>query len=326
MALTVTTIITAFNSAKYLREAIDSALCDRSPQVESDVMVVVDEGSTDSTADIVRSYGHQVRPLYISHVESVGAARNRGISAATAKYVALLDDDDLSLPGRVQRQVQLIEAASADLVVGDGLEFEDGSEARNSFMERTHLKDSLQRHLRNNVLLNAARTILELRGLAPPSTILARRESLLAVGGFAENLYCEDFDLYVRMATTGRIAVELSPVILRRLHSQNASKRRMRMASDGIVVCERLRKLEQISADSKSLEYVDRMDAQWRREQGAIHLETGDRSAARRSWAASYRLNPSLRIAAYFGITFLPSAWTAYLRKLKTEIRSRLSS
>lgn len=86
----VSVVIPAFNAEKSIRRAIESALCQTYPQVE---VIVINDGSTDGTEHVVRSFGGQVR--YIRQ-ENAGetAARNRGFSIAQGEFVTLIDHDD----------------------------------------------------------------------------------------------------------------------------------------------------------------------------------------------------------------------------------------
>lgn len=98
----VSCVIPVYNGARYLRETLDSVLAQSLPVAE---VLVVDDGSTDGTAEIVRAYGGAVRHLYQPHA-GVSAARNRGIRAATQPLIAFLDADDLFLPHKTERQVE----------------------------------------------------------------------------------------------------------------------------------------------------------------------------------------------------------------------------
>src|SRR5262249_9010139 len=90
-----------YNSAKYLRDAVDSVLKQTFRDFE---VVVVDDGSTDDTEAVIRSYGERVQ--YIRQQNSgVAAARNRGIQESRGRYVAFLDADDTWHQNKLQAQV-----------------------------------------------------------------------------------------------------------------------------------------------------------------------------------------------------------------------------
>ncbi|MDY0039233.1 MAG: glycosyltransferase family A protein, partial [Desulforhabdus sp.] len=104
MAAVVSVIIPTYNRASFLKEALDSVLLQQNAEME---VIVVDDGSTDDTAAIVESFGRAVTYLYQSNA-GVSAARNTGIKAARGRWLALLDSDDLWLPGKLQFQLELL--------------------------------------------------------------------------------------------------------------------------------------------------------------------------------------------------------------------------
>lgn len=102
----VSCIVPVFNGEAYLGEAIESALAQTGAALE---IVVVDDGSTDATAAVARSYGDPVR--YVRQANSgPAAARNRGIEEARGALLAFLDADDLWVPDRLARQAAVLDA------------------------------------------------------------------------------------------------------------------------------------------------------------------------------------------------------------------------
>jgi len=110
---TVDIIIPAHNGGRYLKQAIDSALA----QTYQDLSIlVIDDGSTDSTGEIVESYKGRVGYFYQERTGAAGA-RNAGIRQSTGEYICFLDADDLMLPSRVEEQKRFLESdSSVDLV------------------------------------------------------------------------------------------------------------------------------------------------------------------------------------------------------------------
>jgi len=101
----VSVIIPAYNSEKFIRRAIDSVLAQTHPAAE---IIVVDDGSTDNTGEIVQSYGPPVQYLHQENA-GPGAARNAGIRAARGDWIAFLDHDDEWLPEKLQVQLDLLQ-------------------------------------------------------------------------------------------------------------------------------------------------------------------------------------------------------------------------
>lgn len=98
----VSVIMPAYNTARYIGEAIDSVLSQDYGAVE---LIVIDDGSTDGTLDVVRSYGDRLT-LLTQKNQGSAVARNAGLAAASGEYIAFLDSDDVWLPGKLTRQVR----------------------------------------------------------------------------------------------------------------------------------------------------------------------------------------------------------------------------
>jgi glycosyltransferase involved in cell wall biosynthesis len=104
----VSTIIPAYNAERTIAQAIDSALAQ---DYEGHEVVVVDDGSTDSTAAILHKYGSQIQVITQSN-GGLSAARNAGVRGSTGKYLALLDADDIWLPRKLKTMVSALEQNS----------------------------------------------------------------------------------------------------------------------------------------------------------------------------------------------------------------------
>jgi len=102
----ISCIVPAFNSERYLGEALDSILAQTYRPIE---IIVVDDGSTDGTRDVAARYGDQVRYLWQPNA-GPPQARNRGLTAATGDFVAFLDADDLWHPEKLERQMARFDA------------------------------------------------------------------------------------------------------------------------------------------------------------------------------------------------------------------------
>ncbi|NEP84931.1 MAG: glycosyltransferase family 2 protein, partial [Okeania sp. SIO3B3] len=118
----VSVIIPAYNRADLIGETVDSVLAQTHPDIE---IIVIDDGSTDNTADVLATYGSALRVIRQANAGQQ-AARNAGIRAATGDYIAFLDSDDLWLPHRIEAQLQRFEEVpEAGLVYCDAAVFDD---------------------------------------------------------------------------------------------------------------------------------------------------------------------------------------------------------
>ena len=101
----VSVIMPSYNTARYIQEAIESVLAQDYPHKE---LIIIDDGSTDGTPELVRGYGDRVT-LITQQNQGSAVARNAGLQAAQGEYIAFLDSDDVWLPGKLGDQVQHLE-------------------------------------------------------------------------------------------------------------------------------------------------------------------------------------------------------------------------
>ena len=100
----ISVVIPAFNAGGFIKRTIDSVLAQTYSASE---IIVVDDGSIDNTAEVVKSYGGKVRYIYQENAGD-GPARNTGIAAAKGDWIAFLDHDDEWLPDKLQLQMELL--------------------------------------------------------------------------------------------------------------------------------------------------------------------------------------------------------------------------
>jgi glycosyltransferase involved in cell wall biosynthesis len=198
----VSVIIPTYNNGQYIQTAVDSVLAQTVSDYE---ILVIDDGSTDDTRLRLEEYAGKIEYRYQSNQER-SAARNHGIRLARGRYIAFLDSDDWWLPHKLERQIAHAEA-HPDLglvyswvnVVG-----ETGEKLRVSGTGRPSSEAAGADLFRWLLLGNSVPTL----------SVMVRRESLEAVGGFDESLtYIEDWDLWIRIASkypVGHIAEPLA--------------------------------------------------------------------------------------------------------------------
>lgn len=205
----VSCVIAVFNGEAYLHEAIDSLLAQDYPHVE---IIVVDDGSTDRTADVIERYGDRLRVLSQPN-RGVSIARNRGVEMASGRLLCFLDADDLLDPSKIGTQVSAFMHDSQ-------LEFCDCHTLY--FWSPEISAEALERDPRYSDPF--WRKPLP----AHISTWLFRRELWERVGGFsAARRYSEDTDWFSRARDLGMRRLTLPEVRThRRLHSGNVTTQR----------------------------------------------------------------------------------------------------
>ncbi len=200
----VSVVITAYQCARYLGQAIESVLAQSRPAQQ---VIVVDDGSTDDCAGVVRAFGSQVTYIHQDH-QGIGPARNTGLQQASGRWLALLDGDDYWAPNKLA--VQLAAAAA-----------EPDLEA-----VFAHLQVFISPDL-------APAEQAQLRAAPAPqpgysaSALLIRREAFWRVGAFAEQYDLGEFVEWYGRALDAGLRARLVPetLVWRRQHASNTTRR-----------------------------------------------------------------------------------------------------
>jgi glycosyltransferase involved in cell wall biosynthesis len=253
----VSVVIPTHNRRRLLGQTVRSALGQVGVEVE---VIVVDDGSSDGTADAVASIGDdRVRLLRHRRPLGVAVARNAGAGAARGAWVALLDDDDLWAPDKLKRQLEAAAAAEAGWVYAGVVEVD--AEGRLLGGSAPPSPEELLAGLRRRNLMPAG-----------SSNVAVRSDLLSASGGFDPRLrHLADWDLWLRLAGLGRPACAPAPLVAYRLHHGQAT-----LDTTGML------------AEASALEARHGADrtailrwAAW------SHLRTGQRRAALRAYAGA---------------------------------------
>jgi len=184
-AVRFTVVMPAFNAAAFIAEALDSALSQTLPPAE---VIVVNDGSTDETLQIVQRYGDRVRCISQEN-KGLPTARNIGIRNATNEWIALLDSDDRWRADKLESQAAVIlENPAVDLVYTDTYTFfEDRVENLIPAPPASNIKKEL---------MNSAPFSV--------SSVVFRRSKAIKIGGFDPAMrLAEDWDMWLRLIEAG---------------------------------------------------------------------------------------------------------------------------
>lgn len=182
---TVSFVVPNYNHARYLGDAIHSALAQTYSNIE---VIVVDDGSTDDSRTVAAQFGDRIRYIYQRNA-GLSAARNTGVQAAQGEYIALLDADDLVEPTYAERLLEALAQSPGADGAYCGFRFVDHSDQPLFHVERqTVAPEALY-----GSLLNGNYWV--------PESLLARRACYEKMGVFDTALRaCEDWDVWLRFS------------------------------------------------------------------------------------------------------------------------------
>jgi glycosyltransferase involved in cell wall biosynthesis len=222
----VSVVITSYNQARFLSDAIESVLTQTYSQFE---IVVVDDGSTDNASEVVARYP-AVRYIRQGN-QGLSAARNTGLRESNGAYLVFLDADDRLLPVALETGVRCLQAhPECGFVSGHySLIASDGSPMRRrqpQCVERDHYQALLRRNY-----------------IAMHATVMYKRPIFESVGEFNTSLKaCEDYDLYLRIARRVPVYCHDKLVAEYRQHDANMTRNHQLMLKSAISVLQSQRK------------------------------------------------------------------------------------
>lgn len=199
----VSVLMTAYNSAPYISEAIKSIINQTFKVFE---FVIVDDGSTDDTSALINEFAQKdsrIRAIRTKN-NGIGAATNRGLRECNGKYIAIMDSDDIAESCRLESQAAFLDSHLDIAGVGSQWLMID-TEGRVIGLDTHSTKPELI-----EILLFAFFCLHH-------PTIMVRRDALLAVGGYTEDRTClaPDYDLFVRLSMAGFKLSNIPQVLFR---------------------------------------------------------------------------------------------------------------
>ena len=205
----VSVIIPVFNGTNYLADAVESVLEQTYENVE---LLVVDDGSTNGTWELIQSFDDRVRGIHKKN-GGVATALNRGIEAANGSYIAWLSHDDLFLPNKLQLQVAYLEEiAEACACYTDFRVIDSHGMTLRDVVTPSLSRAELRRHLFGHMFING-------------STMLIDRECFDRLGGFREDLKTtQDAEMWFRILDHWEIGRVPEILGLQRTHPGQGSQ------------------------------------------------------------------------------------------------------
>lgn len=202
----ISVIIPAYNAEKYLREAVNSALAQTYSERE---IIIVDDGSTDDTYQILAEYGDAIRIVRQKNQGSA-AACNAGVAVAQGEWIAFLDADDVWLPEKLTRQIE--HCGTSAISHTDSICFGGDlpSEVLRSNFESPYSGNVLQKLL--------------IRNFITKSTVLMRRQVFQDLGGFDTSyIAVEDWPFFLQVCAKHELGYLPEAMVRYRVHKKSKS-------------------------------------------------------------------------------------------------------
>lgn len=281
-------IIPTFNRARYLTQAIESVFAQRYTHWE---MIVIDDGSTDNTSQVLEQYGHRLRVIRQQN-QGQAAARNAGIAAATGDYVAFLDDDDLWFPWTLATYAKAAEGNDQpSLIVGQPVPFVKESELKD-------VAQGPQRMGKKKTFFSAPQD----GGFVGAPTTVVRAASVKRIGGFADvRVNGEDLDLLLRLGyEPGFVRISSPSLVGYRQHRDSDVQNQQKNYQGMLFLMQREKSgayASGASAARPEAEVVGRIIRNW----SFRFLETGHHSLAWRLYLRGMPLQLRLGRVRYLG-------------------------
>jgi len=341
----VSVIIPTYNRAQLCKSAVESALSQTHGNVE---VLVIDDGSTDNTREVISGIDNRVKYLYQANA-GVSAARNTGLMAATGDYVAFLDSDDAWLPWKLEAQLSVFKSFPDAGMVWTNMKAvdENGAVLHESFLELMYggYKDfDRETHFRENRLLSDVWdecpsvfadkkcytgnifSRMFLGSLVHTSTVLLRRDRQQKVGLFDVSLIKlgEDYDYHFRTCRVGDVAYLDAPSILYRIGADDqltAQENTIYIARSNLVTLNKALSENKNEIDLPLQMIRSRMA--WSYAWVGLYEFDENPSKARPYLIQSLRLSPlQAKVAVYLLLSFLPPGSAEKLRGIKNLFKT----
>lgn len=184
----ISVILPAYNAELFIRQAIESVLLQSYKNFE---LIVVNDGSTDGTRDIVSSFSDsRIKLLDNDRNKGIVYSLNRGVREASGEYIARMDSDDISLPERFERQMEYLEENKLDLIGCMTKRIDMDGNCIIPTANRSYPPDTIKKCLKYDCCI------------AHP-TWLARKRVFQDLGGYRDMRACEDYDFLLRTVKSG---------------------------------------------------------------------------------------------------------------------------
>ncbi len=295
----VSVILPAYNGEKFIAGAIDSALNQTRKDFE---IIVVNDGSTDRTAEIISKYGQAIRVISQANA-GIAAARNAAINNSKGEYLAFLDQDDIWLEDKLEKQMEIFDKdKDVGMVYSDTFVITDGNvELKNFDLKKPYRGMIIEELLMNNFIATSA--------------VVTKKECFDRVGLFDNSLSpCLDYDRWLYIATLYKVDYVDKPLV--RFRDHISTFRKNEIFTIGKIIDTLTRYADNHPDVKKSMgNKIDKKIAYYRVTLGRRFLTKGDFLEAFSNFAAAIKLSKS-----FFPVLLI--AWFMVFDLTKNSIKN----
>lgn len=291
----VTVVIPAYNSERFIPECMESVYSQQGGYPLD--VIVVDDGSTDGTVDRIRGQ-YPLRCLTQAN-RGPAAARNAALEVARGEYVAFLDSDDIWPPGKLERQLELLEShPHVGMVFGDCRQFDDSGPFPETLFESGRRDEAFWG---DPLRVRKPYAKLMEGNFVTTGSVVMRRECVEQVGRFDEGLrLVEDLEYWLRVALGYPIAHVDEVCLLRRRHGDNTSRDQVAMSRAFLRVLEDHHRRYGDSIRAQGAPVARRIAREYQ-ELGHLYARRGLRTNALRAYFQALIRRPGPRNVYYLG-------------------------
>ncbi len=312
----VSVVMCVYNDEKNIGKSIESILNQTFSDFE---LIIIDDGSTDKTAEVLESYVKKDSRIKVFHKENSGttASANFGISLACGEYIARLDSDDISYPHRLQTEVDWLDKNPNVALIGGGADMIDQDD---NIIGRRNIKTN-----------NPKRTILY-RNIYQQSDVMFKKSVFNSLGGYREKFKNgEDYDLWLRISEVADI-IKINDLLGQwRLNAggYSFSRRQEQLGVDKVIKQFALQRREKGSDDystytpTPKLEHRQDIDEDvykfWIAE---FLLDSYRKKEARNIYVQLLKKKFSLRVLIFFWLTLQPVPALKFLNSIRNFLKN----
>ena len=327
----VSVIIPTYNRAKFITEAIESVLSQNYPNME---VIVVDDGSTDNTKEVLEPFHDRIIYLYQQN-SGPASARNLGLKNAKGELIAFNDSDDLWLPGSLSEKVEFLKnhlevsMVFTDCYISTHGELEEKSLINRKIMKKIFTKIPKKKEERNWYLFDDNLfDYLAKKNIILIPTVITKKSCFTKLGYFDEELIIhEEYDMWMRVAKEGcKIGFIDKPYAIVRNHDENIHME----DSESKIISEimHMQKYFRVYSDlsKKSKKIINRKIAIYYGRLCYFYFSEYRLNEVRAAFCEGLKFGITAKMVFYWLCTFIPKYWIKRLRVLKQYLTIKIQN